>query len=409
MYKNFKALIEQQFIIGKLKKEAKIFKKNNPQFSLMEAQDQVAKIHGFLHWHELHTLIKRKLEILDSSNTIDLSSSFFLGKEELLNHSFYLKKDFKKAHIKHNQHSQNLLFNMFKEIMKTQCKFIYCDTESKYNSGLEEKMQEYANENNIPLYYLSFTQKNKNLTLDINFDTISSGSLLELFFTIVTCEEDSDADMWKGRAISMGSCLFMALVWLRDQGEIKLTPSLIREYLMFDKFIELYERTDLPTHINMALKSYLISLPGFTLEDKDNHKDIFLEQHRYLQMQYIKPLCLMSDLFPYIFNNDKTFLLDVLNKQEKFILIVNFPSFKDYSLSSLFSFFYIFFLQSLTQSSLDKNFSQYSYYLLLEDIDYNINLPVKLLSAPVNFILNNNNEFQGEGFHLTASKNGISI
>lgn len=409
MYKDFKALIEQQFIIGKLKKEAKIFKKNNPQFSLMEAQDQVAKIHGFLHWHELHTLIKRKLEILDSSNTIDLSTSFFLGKEELLNHSLYLKRDFRKAHIKHNQHSQNLLFNMFKEIMKTQCKFIYCDTESKYNSGLEEKIQDYANENNIPLYYLSFTQKNKNLTLDINFDTISSGSLLELFFTIVTCEEDRDADMWKGRAISMGSCLFMALVWLRNQGEIKLTPSLIRDYLMLDKFIELYHRKDLPKHIHMALKSYLVSLPGFNIEEDNMRKDLVLEQHGYLQMQYIKPLCLMSDLYPYIFNNEKTFLLDVLNKQEKFILIVNLPSFKDYSLSSLFSFFYIFFLQSLNQSSLEKNFAQYPYYLLLEDIEYNITLPEKFLSLPVNFILNNDKEFQDEGFHLTASKNGISI
>ena len=52
-----KDLINQQFIISKLKKEAKIFKQNNPQYNLMQSQDIIAQQHGFLHWHrsEEHT------------------------------------------------------------------------------------------------------------------------------------------------------------------------------------------------------------------------------------------------------------------------------------------------------------------------------------------------------------------
>lgn len=405
MIHNLKALIEQQFIISKLKKEAKIFKRNNPHYNLMEAQDIIAKQHGYLHWHEVHTLIKNKLELLDNFQCFDFNShdNFFLGKDDILNKNIYLKPDFHFLNIQKNNHTQNLLFNLYKETMNCQNKFIYCSTE--INSTLEENMKNFAHKQNIPVYQLSFIQKNLN-NISINFDTMSSGAITELFVKLILDNEDDDALMWSGRAISMGSCLFMALVYLRNIGEIKLSPKIIREYLIFDNFIKLYHRTDFPKHIHAALKSYLYSLPQFN-EFIDKQNDTFLENHGYLQMQYIKALGVMVDIYSYIFEESHIDLFDILKKKEKFLLIVNFPDLKKYYDSlSLFTIFYNLFLNSLTHYILDKDMIHYPYYILLENIEYNLNLPNKLLSLPINFITTANTN---SPLTIIPTNNGILI
>lgn len=396
------ALIEQQLIISKLKKQAKIFKKNNPNFTLMQCQDLVAQQHGYLHWHELHTLLKKKLTLLHSNQIFSLekNNGLLLGKDSVLDKPVYLSQDYRKFHIAKNNYSNSFAFNLFEQIIEKQSKFIYCYKED--NVELKNKIKDYAQNKNIPVYTLSFNKKNNNLS--INFNGMGSGSITELFVRCILEHEDEDADMWKGRAISMGSSLFMALVYLRDTGEIQLTPDVIRHYLMFDNFVSLYKREDLPKHVHAALKAYLFNLPEFELDKKPT--DTTLEMHGYLQMQYTKALGLMVDCYGFVFNDRYTSVLEVLQKQEKFVLFVELTHY-EYTNDTLFNIFFSMFIQSFVFHFYEPQLKNFYYYFLLDDIQANLNLPSKLLSAQVSFLVMNN--FENEKIHITPTINGISI
>lgn len=397
------ALIEQQLVIGKLKKQAKIFKKNNSQLSLMQCQDKIAQQHGYLHWHELHTLLKKKLILLHSQQTFSFekNNNLFLGKDSLLDKDVYLSPDFRELHIEKNNYSNNITFNLFEQIIEKQSKFIYCYKEN--NVELKNNIVEYAQNKNIPVYTLSFNEKNRNHTLFINFNGMASGGITELFVRCILEHEDEDADMWKGRAIIIGSSLFMALVYLRDTGEIQLTPEVIREYLMFDNFVSLYKRTDLPPHIHAALHAYLFNLPEFDLDKKPT--DTTLENHGYLQMQYTKVLGLMID-YPFVFNEENTSVLDILQKKEKFILLVELTELK-YTNDSLFNIFFSMFIQSFAFHFEQPQLRNFYYYFWLDEIQSNLYLPSKLSSSQVSFLVLNN--FKDEKNHIIPTIDGISL
>lgn len=399
---DIQALIEQQLVIGKLKKLAKIFKKNNSTFTLMQCQDIIAQQHGYLHWHELHTLLKKKLSLLNSDNvfSFEKNNNLFLGKDTVLDKDIYIYKHFRKVHIQKNTYSDKFTFNLFEKIIQQQSKFIYCYKEN--NLDLKNKIIQSAQNKNIPVYTLSFNEKNNNLS--INFNHIGSGAITEIFVKLILEHEDHDADMWAGRAISMGSSLFMALAYLRDSGEIQLTPKLMKEYFMYDSFISLYKREDLPKHIHAALKAYLFSLPGFELNKKPT--DTTLELHGYLQMQYSKVLGLMVDSYPFVFNNDKNSVLDILQKQEKFILLVELTDYQ-YTNDELFNIFFCMFIQSFAYHFDEKELRNYHYYFLLDDIQANINLPSKLAAAYVSFLVMNN--IVDRDLTITPTELGVHI
>lgn len=411
MSNKLKDFIEQQFVISKLKKEAKVLHRENPQYTLMECQNQIAKQHGYLHWHELYTVIKKRLEKQQFSNHISMESTnnFLLGNDLILKKKIYLEPFFKYVNIEKNTHTNDFSFNLFKEIiLKDNSKFIYCNTEK--NVILKNNIEQYAQNNQIPLYYLSFTEENKKETLGLNFSTFFSGALTELFCQLMFQFEDDDANFWKGRAVSFASSILMALVYMRDTGEIKLTPNTIRDSLILDNVLKLYYREDFPTHIHSAIKSYLFALPAFNI-NLDKQSDSTYEMHGYLQMQFTRVLGFMIDFYQNVFNENTISLLSVLKKQEKFILIVNFPDFeKFYDLENFFHIFMYYFKHSFIDYTINKNSLNYSTYLLLESMpEFNLNLPAKYNYVPVNYIFLDN-KFSNEGIHIIPEKdNQISI
>lgn len=185
----------------------------------------------------------------------------------------------------------------------------------------------------------------------------------------------------------MLSSVSMALVYLRDKGEIKLTPEVIRDNLSLSTILTLYNRTDLPNHIHTALKYYLSSVVGLDLTTQ-NISDVAGEQHGFLQMQFIK---IFGGLiaYPQIFGGNNINLEDVLNSKKQFVLIVNFPDFSA-TIKEKEDYFHIFMYllkSSFKQYSIDKNAHDWIKYVLLDKMPYtNLNLPIKLNIVPVNYI-----------------------
>lgn len=171
-----------------------------------------------------------------------------------------------------------------------------------------------------------FGPQEKKLSNTLNpFSNGSSGGLNELMTSLMDGGEGG-GDMWKGRAISLMSAVMMALVYMRDEKEILLDVEAIREYLILENIIKLYKtRKDFPKHISMALRAYLVSLPGFQ-ESAPKQNDTVYEQHGYLQMQFTKILGSLSDQYGFIFKTnlgEVDFKDVVLNRR---ILVVLLPA-----------------------------------------------------------------------------------
>lgn len=171
-----------------------------------------------------------------------------------------------------------------------------------------------------------FGPQEKKLSNTLNpFSSGGSGGLTELLVSLMD-DGGGGGDMWKGRAISLISAIMMALTYMRDQKEILLDASKIRDYLILDNIIKLYKtRKDFPNHIREALKGYLVSLPGF-VESAPKQNDTVGEQHGYLQMQFTKLLGSLSDQYGFIFNTnlgEVDFKDVVLNRR---ILVVLLPA-----------------------------------------------------------------------------------
>lgn len=134
------------------------------------------------------------------------------------------------------------------------------------------------------------------------FTSGSSGGLTEL---LVSLMDDSGGDnaMWKGRAISLIGAIMMALVHMRDEKEILLDVDEIREYLILENIIKLAKRRDLPSHVIIALKAYLKSLPGYQ-DGAQKQSETVNDQHGYLQMQFTKILGSLADSYGYIFRTN---------------------------------------------------------------------------------------------------------
>lgn len=167
-------------------------------------------------------------------------------------------------------------------------------------------------------------QENK-LSNTLNpFASGGSGGLQELLVSLMD-DGGGGGDMWKGRAISLISAIMMALVFMRDKGEILLDVDIIREYLILDTIIKMNKRKDLPPHIRASLRGYLVSLPGYQ-EGIPKQNDTVMEQHGYLQMQFTKLLGSLADQYGFIFKTnlgEVNFKDIVLNRR---ILVVLLPA-----------------------------------------------------------------------------------
>lgn len=170
-----------------------------------------------------------------------------------------------------------------------------------------------------------FGPQEKKLSNTLNpFASGGSGGLQELLVSLMD-DGGGGGDMWKGRAISLISAIMMALVYMRDNGEILLDVDIIREYLILETIIKMNARSDFPPHIKAALRGYLVSLPGFQ-DGAPKQNDTVMEQHGYLQMQFTKLLGSLADQYGFIFKTnlgEVNFKDIVLNRR---ILVVLLPA-----------------------------------------------------------------------------------
>lgn len=154
----------------------------------------------------------------------------------------------------------------------------------------------------------------------------SAGGLTELLVGLMD-EAGGDNAMWKGRAISLVSGIMMALVWLRDNEGLLLDVDQIRKHLILEEIQNLAKRRDLPLNISDAIKSYLVSLPGYNPSAPNGKQsETANDQHGYLQMQFTKILGSLSDTYGYIFRTNLgeiDFFDVVVNRR---ILIVLLPA-----------------------------------------------------------------------------------
>lgn len=151
---------------------------------------------------------------------------------------------------------------------------------------------------------------------------------------------NSDADMWKGRAIAFIEALMRPLVWLRDNGQLLLEAGVIRKYFVLDVIEELlYDRKvidqnnnvtvmdkPIPFEVRDSLENYLSTLPGYKKSDKGKQSGKAYEQHGYITMQLTRIFGSLSDVYGHILRTqlaEVDFNDVVLNRR---ILVVLLPA-----------------------------------------------------------------------------------
>lgn len=159
----------------------------------------------------------------------------------------------------------------------------------------------------------AFQEKSPILSHDI-FYNITAEQSIHIIVNLM--ESTGGGDMWRGRAISLISVVIRALVYMREEKEILLNSAVIREYLILDNLIKLFKtRRDFPDVLRNDLRSYLLSLPGFQ-ESAPKQSDTVMEQHGYLQMQFLTPLGKLQTIENnnFIIADSSWFILENRNK-----------------------------------------------------------------------------------------------
>lgn len=135
------------------------------------------------------------------------------------------------------------------------------------------------------------------------FATGSSDSLAQMVVSLMD-EAGGDGAMWKGRATAMLTGVIRALCWMRDAGYVDLNVGILRDHLTLNKIMELASEKkypDMPTTIRHSIKSYLLSLPGYSEEKGEKQSQTTLDQHGFLQMQFTKITGNLADVYGHIF------------------------------------------------------------------------------------------------------------
>jgi intracellular multiplication protein IcmO len=135
------------------------------------------------------------------------------------------------------------------------------------------------------------------------FATGSSDNLTQLVVSLMD-EVGGDGAMWKGRATAMFTGLMKALVWLRDNDELRLDVGSLRDHLGFGAIVGLASGASapgLPEEIRSALRAYLSCLPGYNPERGARQAQTTLDQHGYLEMQFTKILGSLADVYGHVY------------------------------------------------------------------------------------------------------------
>lgn len=168
----------------------------------------------------------------------------------------------------------------------------------------------------------------------------SSSMLSQLVVSLMDSgSQNSDGDMWKGRAIVFVEALMKVLVYMRDKGKILLDANTIRNYfelnrleaIAIDKMFprdnqEPVTLSDAPDLILEPIRNYIKNLPGYDPSKKGKQGSQVLEQHGFITMQLTRVFGSLADTYGHIIRTNlaEVDLKDVvLNRR---ILVVLLPA-----------------------------------------------------------------------------------
>ncbi len=221
--------------------------------------------------------------------------------------------------------------------------FVYIDGKADTDlwSSLSSLVRRFGRDDDLlVLNYMTGNSDTKAPSNTMNPFSSGSASYLTNMLVSLMPQAEGDNAMWKERAVSLISSLMPALTWKRDNQDIPLSVSSIRNYLDLPNVIKLSRDDALPDHFRESIKGYLNTLPGFVdaaFDDNGKEKPMgpdqpmidtttVRQQHGYLTMQFTRSLQSLGDDYGYIFDTqaaDVDMVDIVLNRR---ILIVLIPA-----------------------------------------------------------------------------------
>jgi hypothetical protein len=345
-----KSFKRQAKVLHKKLKEDYTSNNRSDFINLRKCQDLVAQQHGYKHWHEFHTTIKKLYKEEKSFFKYGSDAPQFESKKSPINIGYNQQLGLH-GWIDQSQLLSHVLINgpqlfrekmedtFLKDIISQGNHLVYMNGNGEHKTT--EKIIQYAKiagrEQDVRV--VSFmTPYKSNLvkeTMKWYFPKnipFGSGGFSELIISMMD-DVSLENKVWKGRAISLISSLLMALTYMRDNNEIILDFDTIREYLMLEKIMALSKRKDFPKHIFDSLNTYLKSLPDFQ-ENSLTQPDGVLDQHGYLQMQFSQIFGMLSDSYGYLFNGGLTTneakenINELFGDKKNYIFIIDFPEFE---------------------------------------------------------------------------------
>lgn len=221
--------------------------------------------------------------------------------------------------------------------------FVYVDGKADTNlwSSLSSLVRRFGRDDDLlVLNYMTGNSDTKAPSNTMNPFSSGSASYLTNMLVSLMPESEGDNAMWKERAVSLVGALMPALTWKRDNQDIPMSVSTIREYLVLNNVIKLARDEAVPDEIRMGIKGYLDTLPGYVDEVFDDNGQqkppgpgvpnvdtaTVFQQHGYLSMQFTRSLQSLGDDYGYIFDSqaaDVDMVDVVLNRR---ILVVLIPA-----------------------------------------------------------------------------------
>lgn len=159
------------------------------------------------------------------------------------------------------------------------------------------------------------------------FKTMAADAITQMLMETMD-DTGGDGAMWRGRAVAMFTAVIRPLVWLRDAGYVDLNISEIRDHLSLRKLIDFANPEaypEMPQPVRKGVKSYLRALPGFREELGYRQSQTTCDQHGYLEMQWVRTLGMMADVYGHIFHSghSEVDLVDIIKNRR--ILLVLLP------------------------------------------------------------------------------------
>jgi intracellular multiplication protein IcmO len=219
--------------------------------------------------------------------------------------------------------------------------FVYIDGKADTDlwSSLSSLVRRFGRDDD--LLVLNYMTGNSDARAPSNtMNPFSSGSASYLTNMLVSLMPQAEGDnaMWKERAVSLISSLMPALTWKRDNQDIPMSVSTIRDYLSLNNIVRLSRDDALPPDLRDSIRGYLDTLPGYVdaaFDDNGKEKPVgpdqpmidtttVRQQHGYLTMQFTRSLQSLGDDYGYIFDTaaaDVDMVDIVLNRRVLIVLI----------------------------------------------------------------------------------------